>query len=339
LKRALLPVRPVAKQRKLAYALGESAELDIYFLNDTNAPIAGALTLSVVEPGGGVRQVATYAAPDLVTDQFRYLLAEKVMTPPLTREGMHQIRLEFSGRPDVTFVRDIWVTDTTARLPRPLRIGVSGVAKSLRDQLAAVGGATFEDFQPGVKYDGIVASGLKAAEIERRQIGEQTGLEAQPSAATKPALVLGELPPEVLAAVKAGTPLIAMVSEDGLADGVAKQLSAMGLFSYAGQIGNLRAPWMGNWNYLRAHPLHAGIPADMAMSVLHQVEGQPSNGLRVDGEGVEIIAAYSRDHDHHNGAASFIVRKDGMRVLFHRLPDMAGPLQKRWLANAVAWLA
>jgi beta-galactosidase len=52
-----------------------------------------------------------------------------------------------------------------------------------------------------------------------------------------------------------------------------------------------------------------------------------------------VIAAYSRDHDRQNGAASFIVRKDGMRVLVHRLPDMAGPLQRRWLANAVDWLA
>jgi hypothetical protein len=338
LRVSLLPVRPVAKQRKLAYALGESAELDIYLFNDTNAPVTGKLTLSVVEPGGVVRQVATYDAPAHLPDQFRYLLAEKVVPPPLTREGMHQIRLELSGRPDVTFVRDIWVTDTRARLPRRLRIGLSGVAKSLRDRLTAVDGATFEDFRAGVKYDGIIASGLKAEEIQRRQIGEQTGLEAQPSAATKPALVLGELPPEVLAAVKAGTPLIAMVPEDGLADGIAKQLSAMGLFEYKGQVGNLRAPWMGNWNYLRAHPLHAGIPSDMAMSVLHQVEGQPSNGLIVDGEGVEVIVAYSRDHDRHNGAASFIAQKDGMRVLFHRLPDMAGPLQTRWLVNAMSWL-
>jgi hypothetical protein len=338
LRRALLPVRPVAKQRKLAYALGESAELDIYLFNDTNAPVSGTLTLSVVDPGGGIRRVATYEAPAHVPDQFRYLLAEKVKTPPLTLEGMNQIRLELSGRPEVTFTRDVWVTDTIARLRRSLRIAVSAIAKSLRDRLASMEGASFEEFRPGVKYDAIVASGLKAEEIQRRQIGEQTGLEAQPSAATKPALVLGVLPPEVLAAVKAGTPLIAMVPEDGLADGVAKQLSGLGLFSYAGQVGNLRAPWMGNWNYLRAHPLHAGIPSDMAMSVLHQVEGQPSNGLIVDGEGVEVLVAYSRDHDRHNGAASFIAQRDGMRVLFHRLPDMAGPLQTRWLANAMSWV-
>jgi hypothetical protein len=340
LRRALLPVRPVAKQRKLAYALGESAELDIYLFNDTNAPVSGTLTLSVVDPGGGIRRVATYEAPAHVPDQFRYLLAEKVKTPPLTDEGLHQIRVELSGRPEVTFNRGIWVTSVIPQRYRlsALRIGVSGIAKSLRDQLSAIPSVRIEDIKPGVKYDVIVASGLRAEEIQRRQIGEQTGLEAQPSAATKPALVLGELPPEVLAAVKAGTPLIAMVPEDGLADGVAKQLSAMGLFDYKGQVGNLRAPWMGNWNYLRAHPLHVGIPSNMAMSVLHQVEGQPSNGLIVDGDGVEILVAYSRDHDRYNGAASFIASKDGMRVLFHRLPDMAGPLQTRWLANAMSWV-
>jgi hypothetical protein len=130
-----------------------------------------------------------------------------------------------------------------------------------------------------------------------------------------------------------------MVQEDGLAEGVARQLAGLGLFAYAGQVGGLRAPWMGNWNYVRAHRTFAGIPADCGLSVLHQVEGQPSNGLLVEGPGIEVIAAYSRDHDRRNGAASFIARQDAMRVLVHRLPDMAAPLQRRWLANAIDWLA
>ncbi|MGH1558677.1 hypothetical protein ACRAWD_15280 [Caulobacter segnis] len=95
----------------------------------------------------------------------------------------------------------------------------------------------------------------------------------------------------------------------------------------------------GQLNYVRAHSTFAGLPADMAMSVLHQVEGQPSNGLIIEGDGVEVIAAYSRDHDRKNGAASFTVRKDKARVLVHRLPDMVKPLQQRWLANAISWLA
>jgi len=139
--------------------------------------------------------------------------------------------------------------------------------------------------------------------------------------------------------VKSGTPLLAFVPEDGLADGVARQLSALGLFSYEGQVGDLRAPWMGNWNYLRAHPLFDGIPTDLATGVLHQIEGEASNGLIVDGEDVEVIAGYSRDHDRRNGAATLIARHAGMRVAVHRMPDMVAPLQRRFLENAVRWLA
>lgn len=336
MSQALRPVMAIAKPRALAYAMGESAELDLWLFNDAATPVADDLVLSLVGPDGEAEVLGRWPAPAQSPDQFSYLVAESVRTPALTHEGLNRIRIAVGG---VVSDREIWVTAAAPKPAKPIRLGVSGVARSLREQLAAVPGVMLEDFKPGARYAGIVASGLKTDEIVRRQVGEQTGLEAQPKKGEKPVVVLGELPPEVLAAVKAGTPLLAMVQEDGLADGVAKQLSALGLFDYAGQVGGLRAPWMGNWNYVRAHATFAGLPTDMAMSVLHQVEGQPSNGLVIEGQGVEVIAAYSRDHDRKNGAASFIARKDKARVLVHRLPDMGKPLQTRWLANAVAWLA
>ncbi len=336
MSQALRPVMAIAKPRALAYAAGESAELDLWFFNDTGKPVVGELVLSLVGPGGEPEVLGRWPVPAQSPDQFSYLVAERVRTPALGREGLNKIRISVG---DVVSDREIWVTAAAPKPAKPIRLGASGIARSLREQLLAVPGVVIDDFKPGVRYAGIVASGLQTDEIVRRQVGEQTGLEAQPKKGEKPVVVLGELPPEVLAAVTAGAPLLAMVQEDGLADGVAKQLSALGLFDYAGQVGGLRAPWMGNWNYVRAHATFAGLPADMAMSVLHQVEGQPSNGLVIDGQGVEVVAAYSRDHDRKNGAASFIARKDKARVLVHRLPDMAKPLQQRWLANAVAWLA
>lgn len=336
LSQSLRPVLAIAKPRALAYATGETAELDLYLLNDTGKAVSGELALSLVGPDGAVEALGRWPVPAQSPDRFSYLVAESVRTPALRREGLNVIRMALG---DIVSDREIWVAGPGPKPAKAVRIGVSGVARSLRDQLAAVSGVILEDFKPGVRYDGIVASGLKSDEIVRRQVGEQTGLEAQPKKGDKPVVILGELPSEVLAAVKAGAPLLAMVQEDGLAEGVARQLSSLGLFDYAGQVGGLRAPWMGNWNYVRAHSTFAGLPVDMGMSVLHQVEGQPSNGMLVEGTAVEVIAAYSRDHDRRNGAASFIARKDGMRVLVHRLPDMAGPLQRRWLANAVDWLA
>lgn len=338
IKSSLTLVRPVAKTRKLAFAAGEVAELDIWLLNDTDRQLSGTLKLSLVAPDGKSVEIASFPVPQHMPDQFSYLLAEKVVTPVLAQSGMHKITLELTGYWTVAFTREIWVTDTKAAFRKRLRIGVSGIAKSFRAQLAGIDGVAFEDFRMGVTYDAVIASGLKAEEIERRQIAEQTGLEPQPKKGEKPAVIPGELPADLIKAIQSGTPLLAMVPEDGLADGVAKQLSDMQLFRYAGQVGNLRAPWMGNWNYLRAHPLFDGIPADQAASVLHQIPGEPSNGLLISGDGIEVIAAYSRDHDRHNGAATFTVEKAGMRVIVHRMPDMVAPLQKRYLINALNWL-
>jgi hypothetical protein len=335
---SLLPVRPVAKQRRYTYAAGDVAEIDVWLLNDTAKPVSGSLTLSVTDPDGKTTKIGDYPAPALVADQFSYLLAERVKLPAFARAGKHTVRLALPGVP--AFVRDLWVVRTDrAAGAKPLTVAVSGIARSLRTRLGALPGITIEDFQPGRKYDALIASGLQGDEIARRQIGDETGLEADPKKGEKPKLVLGELPSGVLAAVKGGLPLLALVPEDGLADGVAKQLAALNLFRYDGQVGNLRAPWMGNWNILRAHRLFDGIPADMAAGVWHQIEGKPSNGLNVDGPGIEVIAGYSRDHDRHIGAASFTVRNAGAKVVFHRMPDMVAPLQTRFLLNALEWLA
>lgn len=339
IRRALLPVRPCAKQRRLVYNLGERAVLDLYLFNDTAKPAPGRLTLTTIDPAGRERRIGEWDAQEMPRDCLVQLVSREVHLPPFDTPGSWHVRFAHSAMPEARFERQFWIVAPVPALPRRPRIALSGVARSVENQLRALDIAHIEPFRAGGRYDGIIASGLEVAEIARRQIGEETGLEVQPKAGEKPVTVPGRLPEAVLAAVRAGTPLLALVPEDGLADGVARQLAELGLFSYAGQVGNLRAPWMGNWNYLRAHTLFDGIPADMATSVLHQVEGQPSNGLLVDGEGVEIIAAYSRDHDRRNGAATLIVREGAMRAVVHRLPDMVRPLQQRFYANAIVWLA
>ena len=53
---------------------------------------------------------------------------------------------------------------------------------------------------------------------------------------------------------------------------------------------------------------------------------------------LEVIVAYSRDHDRQIGAASFTCKLGGTTVLVHRVPDFNAPLQQRWLANSIAML-
>src|SRR5260370_4379932 len=53
----LMPIRPVAKQRSLCTALGESATFDLYLLNDTGKPTTRTLTFTSVTPSSNPRKL------------------------------------------------------------------------------------------------------------------------------------------------------------------------------------------------------------------------------------------------------------------------------------------
>jgi len=142
--------------------------------------------------------------------------------------------------------------------------------------------------------------------------------------------------------VRAGTPLLAIPQTDALSDGVAKQLAAAGAFTYNGAVGDLRAPWMGNWYFVRRHALYEGLPVDQAMGIHYQARGRESNGLLIDraagGAEVEIVAAYSRDHSRQIGAGTFTTRLGAGKIVYQRVPEMHPVMQQRFLANALRWL-
>ncbi len=95
---------------------------------------------------------------------------------------------------------------------------------------------------------------------------------------------------------------------------------------------------MGNWYFVREHPIYAGLPVNQAMGIHYQTKGREANGLLVDGPNVEIIAAYSRDHDRKIGAGTFTTKLGNAKVLYHRVPELHPVLQQRLLANALQWL-
>jgi hypothetical protein len=343
----LLPVRPVAKQRSMCTALGEAATFDFYLLNDTDKAAAGTLTFSAVTPSGKLVKFGEWPAPAWKRDQFSYLVKEGFVTPKLTEEGMWRFKFAISSAPLSTQTKEIWVTESNysemlCRIGRT--IAVSGVSPALRKQLISVGGRgclTFVDFVPGTKYAAIISSGITARAQQPQDAGDRTGLEAQPASVVGPVVTttqLGELAEGILEAVREGTPLLAIPQADALSDGVAKQLAAAGAFTYGGNIGDVRAPWMGNWYFVRKHPLYDGLPVDQAMGIHYQAKGREANGLLVEGKDVEIVAAYSRDHSRVIGAGTFTTKLGAGKVVYHRVPEMHPIMQQRFLANALRWL-
>jgi hypothetical protein len=356
----LLPVRPVAKQRSMCTALGEAATFDLYLLNDTDAAATGTLSFTAVTPSGKLVKFGEWPAPEWKRDQFSYLVKEGFVTPKLDEEGMYKFKFAISSSPLATQTKEIWVASPISVKPCPLpkgwssgpmpgpgpcrnfgKIAVSGIPVALHRQLSALIGAAPQEFKAGEKYDVIVSSGITATAQQPQDVGDRTGLEAQPASVVGPVVTttqLGELAAGILDAVRAGTPLLAIPQADALSDGVAKQLAAVGAFTYNGNVGDFRAPWMGNWYFVRKHPIYDGLPVDRPMGIHYQAKGRESNGLLVDGPGVEIVAAYSRDHDRRIGAGTFTAKLGRGKVLYHRVPAMQPVMQARFLANALRWL-
>ena len=347
----LLPVRPVAKQRAACTALGEAATFDLYLLNDTDRAAMGTLTFSAVTPSGRLIKFAEFPAPEWKRDQFSYLVKEAFVTPKLTEEGMYKFKFAISSAPLATQTKEIWVAQASwpflGGLPRLM--GVSGLAPAVRRQLERLGPAYLLDaheFNPGDQYVRvIISSGLVAGVSGTQNSGDTTGLEAQPAGDTGPVNTtkqVGHIDPAVLDAVRAGTSLLVIPQTDALSDGVAKQLAAAGAFTYSGAVGDVRAPWMGNWYFVRKHPVYDGLPVDQAMGIHYQARGQAANGLVIDrapgGAEVEIVAAYSRDHSRVIGAGTFTTKLGAGKVLYHRVPEMQPVMQARFLANALRWL-
>jgi hypothetical protein len=330
---SLIPVRPVAKQRQLVVALGDKATFDIYLLNDSHKPVGGKLAFTSSDPSGVNLRLAEFTAPELLPDRFTYLIKEGFNTAPLTKEGKWRFRLHLEDHPTPTFERELLVIAPTPKHFRPIKVGIASLAPGIDAQLRMIPGLQIESFKPGEKYDVIMASG-GSLDAEKNLAVDAEGAYKPGSGPVKEF----NLPSEVLDAVKQGTPLFACTPSEGQSIGVARQLAQAGAFQFNGVVGPSRASWMGSWYFVRQHPLYDGLPANQAMSIHYQVKGGGSNGWLIEGQSVEIIAAYSRDHDRKIGAGTFTAKLNGTPIVMHQITDMQPVLHRRFLANSLAWL-
>jgi beta-galactosidase len=338
IRTSLLPIRPVAKQRALTVARGDAAVFDLFLLNDTGRPASGTLSFAMTTPSGKKTVLATVPTPTMLPGQMSVLVKEGFATPPLAEEGLYRFECALSTAPGATQVRELWVVDA-ARPPRPgktLKVGIAGVWPRLMEQMKLIPGLTVADYTADGTFDVVVASGLIDASTPGQKLGGDDGLTLDKNA--KAESVPGALPASLIAAAKSGLPLLLLPQEDGLADGVARQLAAEGALSYNGQVGRYRAPWMGNWYFVRPHPIYEGMPTGRAMDGFFQARGRLANGLMVEGPNVDVFVGYSRDHDRRLGAGTFTTRLGSGKVVVHRVPDFAAPMQLRFLSNALSWL-
>lgn len=151
----------------------------------------------------------------------------------------------------------------------------------------------------------------------------------------KPYQTASDIPAAAVERVRKGTGLAVVTDNEFFSDTAAGMLSRLGCFEYHGHVGSLRSNdnWMGNWIFVREHPLYAGLPVNCAMKDDYQVPFFNANGLLIDGEHIEVAAGYSRDHDRNIGAATFTARLGTGKIVYHMMPPMQKIVEHRWLVN------
>ncbi len=286
----------------------------------------------MTDPASVSHAIDTYDTPAFVADQLSYLVQRNAFSPKLEREGVWTTHFALSNNASAAHTRQIWVVDPTPHRFDNLRVATHGLADEITAQLSAIPGLVFLPFETGRQYDLILAS--PATEQPTDTVSTDDVGADKRSKSIPPT----QLPGEVVAAFTAGTPLFVVCTNDGQATGAGAQLASAAGFQFAGMVGSSRASWMGTWFFVRKHPVYDGLPVDRAMSIEYQVKGSDSNGLIVSGDGLEIIAAYSRDHDRKIGAGTFAFSGQNRRLLFHRITGMHTVFHRRLLSNAIQYL-
>ena len=154
-----------------------------------------------------------------------------------------------------------------------------------------------------------------------------------------PYVTTAQIPSGVLDQVRGGMGLLILSDQESEITAYARQLESAGAFHFDGLVGTSYAPWMGSWYIVRHHPLYAGLPQDTVMKSDYQVPVGNSNGIVATGPDVEWATAFSRDHSRVIGAGDVIVKLGKGRIVFHIVPRMDTPFQRRWLSNALVYLS
>jgi len=157
-----------------------------------------------------------------------------------------------------------------------------------------------------------------------------------------------DFPADVFDRVKTdGTTLIFWPNGTDLAERIFKKLASQGILQYNGEVGGGRMPWMGMWSVVREHPLLRGLPVNTALNWEYQTSG--SNGFMVDGDGVEWIAAFGRDHDRNIGASLVTVPYGKGEIIVNCVGNVYGslwrhpecspatPVARRMLLNTIEY--
>jgi beta-galactosidase len=330
LAKACRPEMLVIQPRHIIVAKGDKDLVDVFLINETNRSGPHLLTLTAKRPDGS--RIFTTERPVVVAggDTFGQLLTEAIELPPADAAGM------------MTLLASLTPTERQAApLTQDEQVEVIDVAGAPIFQNVAVA-------EQDQEVDATLRGAFHVTPLKLAETAPSNHLDAiiLASKSSKRELsAAGPISQEVFhdaleRVKKDGVRLVLWPDNNFAADAFAKELARENVVKYDGTVGNLNAPWFGDWFFVRKHWLLDGLPADCAMDWRYGVSafsgpewlkdsprGSSTDGLLLDAPGLEAVVGFGADHNPKIGISGCVIPYGKGQIVFYCLPQLVRSLQ------------
>jgi len=378
-KPEILSIQP----RHMIVSKGNKDIVDVFLVNETNRKGAYTLKLTVKRPDGSVMFKTEKEVNATGGDTYGQLLADNIefttdapgmlkIEAVITQKKGEEKPLEGKEEINVVDVESIPVFKNIALVESD-----NELANTLKDAWGVVP-QKLSDIDPGKHLDAIVLSTKMATNdlfksgkpvtnepVSQNLIPEGQAASGQAKTVatavqTQSGISIADFDEALKRVKNDGTRLVLWPDNDRGADAFAKELAKRNIVKYTGKVGNLGAPWFGTWFFVRRHWLLDGLPTDCAMDWRYGIsafggpewlkespKGTNTDGLMIDGEGVEGVVGFGADHNPKVGLSACVIPYGKGQIILYCLPQLVASLQtkgdfainrticKRLLANSL----
>jgi len=334
----------VIQPRKMIVAKGEKAVVDFYLVSEVGRQGPQRLKIVARRPDGSVALSKEVAVNAIGGEVFGQLLTEGVEIPA-DAAGVLSIEATLTpkgSKATVLTKKDpIEVVDTTGGPILPnVAVLENGneVSTTLREAY-------------GIASKGLDAPRLDAIVLAPKATGHDQNSAPKPS---------DDVFIKALARVRdEGVRLVLWPDDNARAENFVRQLREQRVTTGGDHVGNLNAPWFGDWFFVRKHWLLDGLPGDCAMDWRYGISafsgagwlkeepgGAVADGYIMDAPGMEVAVGFGADHNPKVGISGCVIPYGKGEIVLMALPQLVRSLgngewsispvvAKRLLGNAL----
>lgn len=313
----------VVQPRRVIVAKGDKATVDFYLINEVDRKGPQKLAIVARRPDGSVAFTDARTVEAKGGDTYGQLLAQEIQVPA---DAAGMLTIEASLTP---------VSGAGSTLTKHEPIEVLDVASGpLSTNVAVVENG--DEVAKTLRSWGVNPKPLDSAQLDAIVIAPKATGHDQNSA-PKPS---DELMIRSLERVKnEGVRLVLWPDDNFRAENFVRQLREQRVTTGGDRVGNLNAPWFGDWFFVRKHWLLDGLPSGCAMDWRYGVSafsgagwlqenpgGAVADGYQLDAPGMEVAVGFGADHNPKVGVSGCVIPYGKGQIVLMALPQLVRSL-------------